>query len=336
MLQHVRRHAVACVADADLDHRAGAALRAVHAMRRSRRRVPRAVQREHAAARHRRAPVQRQVEDRVLELPAVGQHARPVGLQVELDADALAERVLDQVLQPGQHLVDIDHFGAQRLPAGKGQQARREHGAALRGPERPVHDPAHVGRQVVARLQQLQVAEDRRQQVVEVVRDAARELAQHFHLLRLPHLPFERAALALVAVQRDEAARRHGVVAHGQHLAVVEQVVVAPPLCVGRPQQVDGGAAVGQRRQRRAQRVERRAGMDRLRGQAQQRGEARVPGHQAAFGVERAQAVVDAVEHRAQQAPLLRNVRAHPTHRQRVVAEHVECTDERTDLVVAP
>ncbi|MCY1549167.1 hypothetical protein D9M68_853230 [compost metagenome] len=76
--------------------------------------------------------------------------------------------------------------------------------------------------------------------------------------------------------------------------------------------------------------------MDRLRGQAQQRGEARVPGHQAAFGVERAQAVVDAVEHRAQQAPLLRNVRTHPPHRQRVVAEHVECTDERTDLVVAP
>ena len=42
----------------------------------------------------------------------------------------------------------------------------------------------------------LAVAEDRRQQVVEVVRHAAGQLADGFHLLRLPELRLERLALA--------------------------------------------------------------------------------------------------------------------------------------------
>ncbi|MCY1523809.1 hypothetical protein D9M68_587160 [compost metagenome] len=308
---HMGRHAAAGVADADFYR---PALRSV-GCRARRGRAQCAVQGEHAAPRHCSAPVQRQIENRVLELPAVDQHTGPAGLQIEFDADVLAQRVGDQVLQTGEHLVDIEHFGAQRLPASEGQQARREHCAALRSSECTVDDAAHVGRQVVARLQQLQVAEDRREQVVEIVRDATRELAQHLHLLGLPHLPFECAAFALVAVQRDETAGRHRMVAHGQHLAVVEQMVFALPRCIGRTQQFDGRTAAGQRRQRVAQCVERRAGMHRLRRKMQQGGEPRVPGDEPAFGVERAQTVVDAVEHRAQQASLFRDVRAHSSHR---------------------
>ena len=55
---------------------------------------------------------------------------------------------------------------------------------------------------------QVAVAENRRQQVVEVVRDAAGELADRLHLLRLAQLLFELAALGDVARVDDDGADR--------------------------------------------------------------------------------------------------------------------------------
>ena len=55
---------------------------------------------------------------------------------------------------------------------------------------------------------QAAVAEDRGQQVVEVVRDAAGELADRLHLLRLPQLLLELAPLGDVARVDDDGADR--------------------------------------------------------------------------------------------------------------------------------
>ena len=62
------------------------------------------------------------------------------------------------------------------------------------------------------RLQQkIREADDRRQHVVEVVRDAAREIADSLHLLSLRDTPFERLLLRRI----DHIERRGGTALHG-------------------------------------------------------------------------------------------------------------------------
>ena len=83
---------------------------------------------------------------------------------------------------------DVHHLRAQGLPARERQEladeARRPVGVLL-----DLHDvlEGRIGRPV-AREQQIRVADDRLQDVVEVVRDAARELADGVHLLGLGDL----------------------------------------------------------------------------------------------------------------------------------------------------
>ena len=86
-------------------------------------------------------------------------------------------------------LAQIDHHGIEALPAREGEQLPRQVLAALGGGldrfER-LNDPRLV--RLEAALQDLRVAADDHQQVVEIVRDAAGELAERFHFLRLREL----------------------------------------------------------------------------------------------------------------------------------------------------
>ena len=129
--------------------------------------------------------VDHEVEQGVLELPAIDVDRRRAGDQVELQGDRIAGAVLDQVAHLLDHLVERHVLGLQRLAARERQQAPREPGRAGR---RATHAlPLHAGAAVLVDrgLEQRQVAEDRAQVVVEVVRDAAGELPQHFELLGL-------------------------------------------------------------------------------------------------------------------------------------------------------
>ena len=63
-----------------------------------------------------------------------------------------------------------------------------------------------------ARLHQVERADDAGQQIVEIVRDAAGELADRFHLLRLPELFLQVLALGYVAHRRRTEPRRPGVI----------------------------------------------------------------------------------------------------------------------------
>ena len=89
----------------------------------------------------------------------------------------------------------------ERLPAREGQQPvgqrRGALGGALRGGDVAVELVDAALRH--ARLQQLQAAGDAGQQVVEVVREAAGELAHRLHLLRLAQLLLQLLALGDVA-----------------------------------------------------------------------------------------------------------------------------------------
>ena len=98
------------------------------------------------------------------------------------------------------HAIDqprhIDRLRSQFLAAGEGEHALGQRGAAVGALHRAIDQTqqARIVRQSFA--QKLQVAEDHHQQIVEVVRDAAGELAEALQLLHLVHLRECRLALA--------------------------------------------------------------------------------------------------------------------------------------------
>ena len=117
------------------------------------------------------------------------------GRQVEGDFDGRAERAVQQVVHAAHQLGEIGRPRLQRLAPGKGQQALRQGGAALGALRGAVEQAVGGGivRQPLA--QQLEIAEHRGQQVVEVVRHAAGELADQFQLLQLAQLLLGAGAL---------------------------------------------------------------------------------------------------------------------------------------------
>ena len=119
-----------------------------------------------------------------------GQRSRPVA-HVELDL--LAEQALQQQREVGEHVAELEHLRAQRLAAREGEELPHQARGAV-GVLLDLHDvrEGRVGRPVVGE-QEVGEADDRLQHVVEVVRDAAGELADRLHLLGLRELRLELA-----------------------------------------------------------------------------------------------------------------------------------------------
>ena len=122
----------------------------------------------------------------------IGQRSRP---WLDLQRDRLAEQPVEQHGDVGEHLAELDDARPQRLPARESQQLPHQPGRAV-GVLLDVHDvlEGRVGRPVAGE-QQVGEADDGGQHVVEVVRDAAGELADRLHLLALRELRLERALL---------------------------------------------------------------------------------------------------------------------------------------------
>ena len=82
--------------------------------------------RERAALGHRIAGVDREVQDRILELVGIRQRrARPRG-QVDRKPDLLAQRPAQQLLHAADQLIDVDRLGIERLAPGERQQPMRQ------------------------------------------------------------------------------------------------------------------------------------------------------------------------------------------------------------------
>ena len=82
----------------------------------------------------------------------------------------------------------MDSTRPELLPPRKGKQAVRQGGAALGALNRPVDKALKLGirRHVLAK--DFEIAENRHQHVVEIMRHAAGKLSQRFDLLHLVHL----------------------------------------------------------------------------------------------------------------------------------------------------
>ena len=183
-------------------------------------------------SRHRVAGVGGEVEDHALDLRAVGLDGREVRREPDADADVVADDAVQHRLHPGDDLVEVQHLRVQHLAAAEGQQLAGEARRLARGAGDLLQLLA-----AVAREQDLGVAGDHRQQVVEVVRDAAREPPDRLHLLRVREPALEPLALADVVRHDERGAAALEVDPPGGDLDVDQRAVaaqVAPVLGVAR------------------------------------------------------------------------------------------------------
>ncbi len=138
-----------------------------------------------SALRHRIARVDRQIQDDVLELVDVHKRVPQTAGHHRFHLNGLAQGAPKQVVHAANRGCEVDHNRLQRLLAAEGEQLRGELRTAFHGIDRllqPLACPAVTG---MTPVQQFEVAAQDLQDVVEVVRHAACQLADRLHLLRL-------------------------------------------------------------------------------------------------------------------------------------------------------
>ena len=105
--------------------------------------------------------------------------------------DVLADQAAQHLLDLEDELVDAHDARLERLAAAEGQQLVGQLPAALGRAADLLERRALRVLQIAAGQQQVAVAGDHGQQVVEIVGHAARQAAHGLHLLRLPELLFQ-------------------------------------------------------------------------------------------------------------------------------------------------
>ncbi|GIL40858.1 hypothetical protein TMPK1_30950 [Rhodospirillales bacterium TMPK1] len=141
-----------------------------------------------AAARHRVARIDRQIEHRRFQLRRVGQRVAGC-FQRQHKFDRRAQGPFQNLVHRPQRVADRDRLQRDFLRARESQQLTGEARAAFGGAQGVGDQPrrACVMHMVAHDIQR---SDHRLQQIVEIVRDAAGQLSQRLHLLRLAQLRF--------------------------------------------------------------------------------------------------------------------------------------------------
>ncbi len=135
------------------------------------------------------AGVDREIQDRDLELVGVGMDRPEPPGQHGLDRDLLADGAAQEIRHAGDQPADLDRLRLERLLPGEGEQALGQRGRALGAAHRllggALQDRGMLARIAQMPLHALEIAHDDREQIVEVMGDAASQMADALHLLRL-------------------------------------------------------------------------------------------------------------------------------------------------------
>ena len=151
---------------------------------------------------HRVAGIRREVDDDLLHLARVGEDGLETTVVHDGDRDVLADEPSEHRHDAVEDIGEVDERRVRRALAREGEELAGELGRPARG---AVDLLELGGLAVVLGAEQRRVAGDDRQQVVEVVRDAAREAPDRLHALRLLQLLLEAPLLGDVA---DDERRR--------------------------------------------------------------------------------------------------------------------------------
>jgi hypothetical protein len=168
------------------------------------------------------ARVDRDVEERELEVVRVHQHRGQVGRKARGDADARAERALQQVGHAQNERRYVSGLRAQVLAPREGEQTLGQRGAALRRLQRVRHQMRGLRMRGHAAREQVEVADDDGEEIVEVVRDPAGEMPDRLVLLRLAKRGL--GALAIGDVRQAAQHARDRARAVALHPGVRQQV----------------------------------------------------------------------------------------------------------------
>ena len=151
--------------------------------------------RELAARGHGVARVDRKIHDDLLDLAGVGAYRPELRAGSHHQIDVFADHAGEHFQVFGGDVVEIDDARGEHLLAAEGEQLAGQRRGALGGAGDLLRRAAQMRFGAEAFEKKFRVAGDDHQQIVEVVRDAAGEAADGFHLLRLAQLLLERAAL---------------------------------------------------------------------------------------------------------------------------------------------
>ncbi len=140
---------------------------------------------ELAAVGHRVPRVDGEIEQSGFELPRIYFRVPQAGSEHGLGLDRLTQGSAQKTVRSGNQLIDVQHSWIENLSTREREQPIGQFGAAAASVKRRF-DPLLAPIRLVQRpVQQLQVARDDRQQIVEVMRHPAGELADRVHLLRM-------------------------------------------------------------------------------------------------------------------------------------------------------
>ena len=228
-LDQVRRNAGAGVADRDHHVIAGDDV-GIHAGIAVVEEDVAGLQHQRAAVRHGVARVQREIEDRGGKLARVDQRRPGILGELRHDGDLLAERRVQQLGGLERQRIDVDLARLERLLAGEGEQVLGQLRAALGGVVDQLGDGGELGTVGDRIRQDADRAGDDGQHIVEIVGDAAGQLADGVHLLDLPELRLGGLLLGEVAADEEMALHRLRPGAHPVQRDLVTVVVVVARL----------------------------------------------------------------------------------------------------------
>ena len=156
-------------------------------------------ERQPSAAGHCIARVDREIDDDLLELSGVGANRPAAVTIVDLDRDRRSDEAVVQRAQAIEYIADIDRFDSQCLLPCKRQKLPDERRGAVGVLTDLVDVVEIIAAGQMPRQQMVAQTEDRRQHVVEIVRDTTCKLANRLHLGDLRDLRFEPQLLADIA-----------------------------------------------------------------------------------------------------------------------------------------
>ena len=157
------------------------------------------------ASTNRVARVHHEIENDLFDLPGIGQHFVQLRVEIEKELTVFTKQEAQHSLEVAHARVQVERLGAQELAPAEGEQLRRECRRAIRG----FVDLDEILRRFApvleGELQEGGESLDGGEQIVEVMRDSARQQSDSLHLLRHAELRFELSMRGDVGDHHDDS-----------------------------------------------------------------------------------------------------------------------------------
>ena len=152
--------------------------------------------RKPTALRHRVLGIEDEVEQRHLDLMRIGERGRQTLRHRDRQFHRRPDRTFQQVHHAAQKRPHIDRLDLQILAPREGEQALGKCRPTLRPLQSAIDQPRRPAIPGDIFLQQIEIAKNGHEEIVEIMRHATGQLADHLHLLRLAQLVLGILAMA--------------------------------------------------------------------------------------------------------------------------------------------